>query len=933
MTLIVPFSKEKLDDTQEIIAITSNEFAPYIAFLSPSSIYIRDLEQYSIPVIDSFTRSPESIQNSGRNCWVQWFNKTIIFYGTSAGTIFLSRVGSLDNVKELFIEKVILSSFVCHNNLAVTTATSQIYFINSNCEINFYVTLFDIPKGIRHCTFHSPSTLSCIVDGEPYFISIDKDSFSKKYEPIPKRIPISNANLTALSLKHSLLAVSKDDGEIILINVSPKKSQPIIAYKNELGTEKDFVAHMFWTMNENCLIAIKESGKIIIWCFSTYEVKIENEIQTAYCFCFEQRTHRLYWSNMKEIHFLAFSAILDHYAMSSHQLVDLFKKKSEDEPINTENSCNKNEVVFSDPENVFPLIFLAASDGHFAVASLKKFSIDGKKTIEMETVGLTFFNGLLAVFEIDSNLMKYYLNFFEIQNEPQNQENKDEIKGEIKDEIKGENKGQINGEIKDEQKAESKVDSNDACDDPLEVKLIGKVNFPFFPRQISIFQNEMVVLGNSKYCKVIITDDKFDPSAGSGADENKDDKNDENDDNSGSNILGGIYNKSIYFKDGAMKYVSLYTEGFCCQILSAFVAKKNSLALLLESNDVFLPPGGPYICKSVDCAWSFNEGELPIIFMHSGSSTIISCFLEKVRVESFPVFTDGYRMFNLRAKMAGLGDLEFESRNFGHFFLAHLAGQTSSESENDAFSVLNGYYQKKFPNEYPKILAEAIIKAFPIEKEMELMKRIKKKNVLTVAIVFALSKMPVDMRVAMFKNCDVDWSAVIPLLKGNLQYLAFSSIPFEKFVTFVENDKCIQKVKEPIEILNTAIKENSLLRGFLLASKLNMNFSEKLNEVDRFGEMNLDECIKLVEKEKKNIESFDKNDKILRFFGSSMQAGGFCLLSLATFAILNDQMKIQSIYIIDESIIEKVKEYIENFPDSQYKHIFENALNEVSDAE
>ena len=112
-----------------------------------------------------------------------------------------------------------------------------------------------------------------------------------------------------------------------------------------------------------------------------------------------------------------------------------------------------------------------------------------------------------------------------------------------------------------------------------------------------------------------------------------------------------------------------------------------------------------------------------------------------------------------------------------------------------------------------------------------------------------------------------------------------------------------------------------------------MNFSEKLNEVDRFGEMNLDECIKLVEKEKKNIESFDKNVKILRFFGSSMQAGGFCLLSLATFAILNDQMKIQSIYIIDESIIEKVKEYIENLPDSQYKQIFENALNEVSNAE
>ncbi|KAK8834440.1 hypothetical protein M9Y10_031472 [Tritrichomonas musculus] len=133
------------------------------------------------------------------------------------------------------------------------------------------------------------------------------------------------------------------------------------------------------------------------------------------------------------------------------------------------------------------------------------------------------------------------------------------------------------------------------------------------------------------------------------------------------------------------------------------------------------------------------------------------------------------------------------SRNYGHFFLAHLVGQITSENEVDDFRILNEYYMKRFPSEYPKILAEAIIKAFPIEKENVLMKRIKKKNILTVAIAFALSRMPNETRVAMFKTCDVEWSAVIPLLKGNLQHLCFTSIPFEKFVIFADDDKSLKK--------------------------------------------------------------------------------------------------------------------------------------------
>ena len=240
---------------------------------------------------------------------------------------------------------------------------------------------------------------------------------------------------------------------------------------------------------------------------------------------------------------------------------------------------------------------------------------------------------------------------------------------------------------------------------------------------------------------------------------------------------------------------------------------------------------------------------------------------------------------------------------------------------------------KRFPSEYPKILAEAIIKAFPIEKENVLMKRIKKKNILTVAIAFALSRMPNETRVAMFKTCDVEWSAVIPLLKGNLQRLCFTSIPFEKFVFFADDDKSPQKVKEPLEVINFALKEGFLLRAFLFAAKIGLDFCQILGDDQqsrKYGDMKLEESISLVERQKSDCEPAEKSAQILRFFGSTLQAGGFCCLSLATFLVLDDAVKIQSIFIIDEKMVGEVERFVSANKEAPYREALESALKEAA---
>lgn len=853
MSFLFPVSNETLENTKEIIAILPNIWAQ-IAFLSRDSISIRDAFTNTVKELNSFTRTPESIKQSGTNSWIQWFNRTTIFYGTSSGTIFMSKVHSLSSYKELCISKIILSTFICHDNLCLTTSNSQIYFINSKCEINYFVTLFDLPRPIRQCSFYSSSTLSCIVDDKPYFVTIDKNLVESKYLPIPQEIPITNIRTISLSLKRNLLAASNSHGDIILINVSPKRIPPILAYKEDRNKMVDFVVHMFWAMNDLLLVAIKESGKIIIWFTKAYEVTFQ-ELQTAICFGYDHQTQRLYWSDSKNVNFISFASIISHYAVTSSQIINLFTFNNKEYELET-----KGVVVFADCETFFPIKLFASNKHHFAVASLDKVSIDGKVTIDIEAIGISFLDSFLVIFSIHSSELKYFMNFYQIQTD----------------------------------------------NEQLFVSQVGmSIPFLFKSTQINVFQNEMVVFYNKQICRIRLRSDPLTQN--------------DNDEIEQLNI-------ELVVTENETKYLSLSFQSFPLELNGISLANPNTLFLFCQ-NCVFTLPKGPFLAQNIEYMWSCNEG-IPYTFMLSNETTMISCFTERVRVVDYPIMTDGYRLFSFKSKINELGKFEFETQNVGGFFLAHLAH--SLNSEDDAFSILNQFYRTNLPSDYPFILAEAIVKAFPIEKEMIIINNINKKGVSIVAIALAVQKMPKEMRCAMLKHEEIDWQLIIPIFKGNLLYTCLMNITHKKFMQFCDTKNSIEQIKEPHEIIKRTINDHNLIRGFL--------FSMGLAKVDLFVQLLKDDllsknyslkfCLDLMNDEKRKLADLDDAATTLKFFGCMMQGSELSLLSLATFVVINEKFKIASVIIVDESIREDIRNYVELFADSQFTPILVNSITQ-----
>ncbi|OHS98142.1 hypothetical protein TRFO_35469 [Tritrichomonas foetus] len=884
MSLLIPFSQQKLDDTPDIIAIASNEYSPHIAFLSRSTISIRDIRSISCPVLESYTRSDESLRQFGHNFWIQWFNSKIIFFGTSSGTIFMLNIDDFTSIKELCISKVILSTFVCHNNLAVTTTSSQIYFINSECQLNYFVTLFQKPMGIRHCSFHQPSTLSCIVDGQPYFISIDKDSFDKKYSPLPKAIPITNSDLVSLSMNKSLLAVSKNDGEIILINVSPKKFPPIVAYRSDEENKKDKTVSMFWGMNENCLVVLKESGRAIIWCyagFSTHEINLPEEIKSSICMGYESRTHNLYWSDLQSIFFVSFASVFSHFAITSSKVVDLYS----------------NKELMCDTYKVYPIVFFAEKDGHFAAASLTCASFDSKIFIDIDVINLAFVDNWFVIFSIDKQSLKYFMNVFDI----------------------------INGDKEDE----------------ISLKLMQKVEFPFYPLHISVFQETMYVSREN-----ILSLIKFKKTTKQNSIDIKQENNE-------------TQNQDVKNESEWSLEIEINSQELGFRIEAAFFAETGKVISYTQSGDVIVLPDGPLIAKNVDYAWSFNSG-IPFIFMHTGNTTLVSCFSMTIRIEGGPVFTDGNHAYILKRKQT-FGSLEFESRSIGHVFLSYFA------DNSNYFDVLNNFYLTNLPKQSPKILGNALVRAFSSEKETAFLSRIAKENIRAVAVIYALSKMTIDMKISMFKHRDVSWWLVVPLLKGGLRYSCLISIPFDLYVKVCEfqnpNITFKYKFDNPSEFVNKTIEESDFLRGFILAINIDIDFCNLLqshfskqitnnetNEISKKGSdhvkddenedksnggikievAKLTEYLNIFEKEKKKCGDFESLFlQFAKFFGSSLQVYGMSLFALAVFAVVGDPMKIAGILIVDEQISKIVKEFIQSNPNSPYSGVFEEALKNV----
>lgn len=156
------------------------------------------------------------------------------------------------------------------------------------------------------------------------------------------------------------------------------------------------------------------------------------------------------------------------------------------------------------------------------------------------------------------------------------------------------------------------------------------------------------------------------------------------------------------------------------------------------------------------------------------------------------------------------------------------------------------------------------------------------------------------------------------------------NITHKKFMQFCDTKNSIEQIKEPHEIIKRTINDHNLIRGFL--------FSMGLAKVDLFVQLLKDDllsknyslkfCLDLMNDEKRKLADLDDAATTLKFFGCMMQGSELSLLSLATFVVINEKFKIASVIIVDESIREDIRNYVELFADSQFTPILVNSITQ-----
>ena len=403
---VIPFEDFEIEKNTTAIVFAPNPSIPILACLTYDSVSIRDSLSYSLKQIMEIKRTKESLHEFGPNSWIQWFNQENIAFGTSSGIIFTVKIKNAlepSKIQEANISRIISSTFVGFNHVGLCTTKSEIFFISTDGSVKYYMKISDDPTIIQCASFSPPSTLSCIIDGKPSFLSLDFASFQKNFKPLIKQIPLNNVRLVSYSPRKNLLCVENEDSSVILINCSTKKIAPFEVCK---PAQNNPIVFMEWVINRNYLILINEEGQIITYYDNNSTYKVTNlNAKKGFSFCYEPFTNRLIYKDQESIRFVGFVQVKSHFIFSSHQVFDAVFSKT----------------IFNSTGTFYPITNISHNSdlGITAIATPNKFLIiykDGKTSIikEIQIQNICVLDEFVAVFSKDND--KTLLTMFDVYN-------------------------------------------------------------------------------------------------------------------------------------------------------------------------------------------------------------------------------------------------------------------------------------------------------------------------------------------------------------------------------------------------------------------------------------------------------------------------------------------------------------------------------------
>jgi hypothetical protein len=386
--MLFPAREQKIDDAHGCIAMDCEPFTHVLACVTADSVTIRDAGVYRVPAIGSFRRPTESMTSRGPNCWVRWLSPAFLSFGTASGTIFISRIADSREIlapAELCIERVILSTFAIYEHLAVCTSDSHIFFVDSSASLFYGIEVrFDSShRRILSACFHPSSTVACLIDDQPVFLTLDRcTQFEKKLKPLIKPLPIRSVKRIALNSDGSLLALGRVDGSVVVVNIGRREAVVPICP----ATPNDRISGLIWS--GNAIGVVRESGSLEGY-FSFGEhssTTLFEPLSHALSICWDAHSYRLFFGGSDCLSSVHYARMFGHFWATCCLVNDIIG----------------SATIWKNQRSMFPISFLAhnAFSGRVALATSQSVFVIGAKAqpIKATVFALGFLKNLLLVF-------------------------------------------------------------------------------------------------------------------------------------------------------------------------------------------------------------------------------------------------------------------------------------------------------------------------------------------------------------------------------------------------------------------------------------------------------------------------------------------------------------------------------------------------------
>lgn len=430
---MIPFNCESCFEALNIFSITKDPTNRFYSAITTDSVLIFDATDLLFPLIATYKRSEESIHSQGPNHWIKWINKSIISFGTYAGSYFCIK---FDDINYQFsgslfttnVNGVISDVFSYQNMIGICVIGPKILLVNSNAQI--VSTIDDIQcqhSIIKHSTIFNGNNLAFISNNQIYTceLNINLNTYTANLKNLHSISNFQNVGNICSKRDKDIFAFSTYDKNVyICVSKNQKDDNDDIDYENLSDNNKRSITKLFSTTtniefiefidNGNSLLVIDQNGGFMIrnFIFNTNYNLLLSDTKTMISSFYDSNSQRLIFLDPSyQVRCINFVNILSSFAYGSSFIYNILKQKLVCEIPNIFKP--RKERVRAIPSELYPIKSISVNTetviciiGRIGLAVLTDYSLFYDPSIilndEIE-IDPVWINNILVVFNSFKN--------------------------------------------------------------------------------------------------------------------------------------------------------------------------------------------------------------------------------------------------------------------------------------------------------------------------------------------------------------------------------------------------------------------------------------------------------------------------------------------------------------------------------------------------